>query len=729
MAKTIYVDADAKSGGNGSKDRPYKTIQEAIDAAQPGTTVLVREGQYRENIEFDVSGKKGAPITLKSADGPGKAVIKPAKANEDTIQIDGEDHIVIDGFELHGSNDDHRQVIHVHSVKNKTDPASNIEIVNNVIHRGAGDGIKISKSNDILVQNNEIIGGGRKEAGIDIVGGARVVIDSNKIKDINNLGINMKGGSEDIVVINNEVSGAHIAIEVGGYSFLNAYPAGFLSSGKDFEVSNVLVQGNTIIDSKSWALRLIGAQSVEIVENDFSDAGDRIIRVDDSAKFHEPWFTEKALISGNKVASDKYIVDASKKSDLYLDGSRKSFFDEWNGLSLEALLRGDADTQIVIEKDDAEDDKREDDKSGQDDKKPDNDGGDDDNRQDDRNDPEPKRGEYEYGVPASRASQYSDTAPQLSKSATNAAKSDTSSGRDNVRGTSKDEVIHAQGGNDRIDSGSGNDLIFGGTGRDSLDGAEGNDTLSGGEGDDLLVAGRDNDLVYGDDGNDRIRGEHGNDTLLGGDGNDRVDGDRGEDHLFGGDGNDQLRGGRDNDWIEGGSGNDRLDGGRHDDTLLGGSGNDTLNGGWGNDVLSGGNGKDSLVGVNGDDTMFGGAGNDTLRGDTGDDVLEGGAGNDSLMGGKGADQFVFRADDAGGRDVIADFDADENDLIVLDGFGSFGDLDSNNDGVINRRDDYVTETKKGIEIDLSELSGKKAGTHIISVSESVLSSDDFVFLA
>ena len=357
MAKTIYVDADAKSGGNGSKDRPYKTIQEAIDAAKPGTTVLVREGQYRENIEFDVSGKKGAPITLKSADGPGKAVIKPAKANEDTIQIDGEDHIVIDGFELHGSNDDHRQVIHVHSVKNKTDPASNIEIVNNVIHRGAGDGIKISKSNDILVQNNEIIGGGRKEAGIDIVGGARVVIDSNKIKDINNLGINMKGGSEDIVVINNEVSGAHIAIEVGGYSFLNAYPAGFLSSGKDFEVSNVLVQGNTIIDSKSWALRLIGAQSVEIVENDFSDAGDRIIRVDDSAKFHEPWFTEKALISGNKVASDKYIVDASKKSDLYLDGSRKSFFDEWNGLSLEALLRGDADTQIVIEKDDAEGDK------------------------------------------------------------------------------------------------------------------------------------------------------------------------------------------------------------------------------------------------------------------------------------------------------------------------------------------------------------------------------------
>ena len=79
--------------------------------------------------------------------------------------------------------------------------------------------------------------------------------------------------------------------------------------------------------------------------------------------------------------------------------------------------------------------------------------------------------------------------------------------------------------------------------------------------------------------------------------------------------------------------------------------------------------------------------------------------------------------------MIADFDAAENDLIVLDGFGSFGDLDSNNDGVINRKDDYVTETKKGIEIDLSELSGKKAGTHIISVSESVLSSDDFVFLA
>ncbi|MEM6566393.1 MAG: right-handed parallel beta-helix repeat-containing protein [Pseudomonadota bacterium] len=706
MASTIYVDGNAKSGGDGSEDRPYATIQDAIDAAQPGTTIMVLEGTYYENLEIERSGTKDAPITLKSADGPGKAVIKPADRNDDTIQIDGKDHIVIDGFELHGNSDKQKQVIHIHAVSNLTDPASNIEIINNVIYRGAGDAIKISKSTDILVQNNEIIGGGRQESHIDIVGGARVVIDSNTLKDINFHGINMKAGSRDIVVTNNDLSGALIGIEVGGYAFLHAYPPGFLSSGKAYEVSNVLVQGNRIADSESWSLRLIGAQNVDLIENDFSDARDRIIRIDDSSKMHEPWFTKNVVFSDNEVPFSNWLTDESKDANPYFDDASKSFFKEWDGFDLEALLRGE-DEEPIIEKD-------EDKKPKDDDKKPEDD---EDRKVDDD------------VAPGSREVLYPEAAAKLNKWALEAAKAETSAGRDSLRGTSAQDVVHAQAGNDFVKGAAGNDLIFGGTGRDRLVGNKGNDTLSGGEHNDLLRGGRRDDLMFGDEGNDSLRGEHGNDTLLGGDGKDRLEGHRGDDHLFGGDGKDHLRGGKDMDWLEGGRGNDSLSGGRGADTLLGDSGNDTVLGVRGDDVLSGGAGNDKLSGGKGADTMFGGAGNDKLKGNRGNDVLEGGAGDDTLKGGTGADQFVFRRDDAGGENVVLDFNSDENDLLVLDGFGTFADLDSNGDGVINGKDDYVTKTKEGLDIDLSELSGKTPGSHILSVSQSVLTTDDFIFLA
>ncbi|HVQ01345.1 MAG TPA: NosD domain-containing protein [Candidatus Thermoplasmatota archaeon] len=45
----IYVDDDAKPGGNGSLLYPYRSIQDGVEAAEPGSTVFVFSGMYHEH--------------------------------------------------------------------------------------------------------------------------------------------------------------------------------------------------------------------------------------------------------------------------------------------------------------------------------------------------------------------------------------------------------------------------------------------------------------------------------------------------------------------------------------------------------------------------------------------------------------------------------------------------------------------------------------------------------
>jgi len=71
---TWYVDNDALHGGDGSSGHPFRLIQDGINAASDGHTVIVRDGTYRNtgNRDLDFNGKA---ITLRSENGPENCII------------------------------------------------------------------------------------------------------------------------------------------------------------------------------------------------------------------------------------------------------------------------------------------------------------------------------------------------------------------------------------------------------------------------------------------------------------------------------------------------------------------------------------------------------------------------------------------------------------------------------------------------------------------------------
>ena len=74
----IYVDVRAGRDGNGSKEMPFRRINEAAKVAKPGDTVLVAPGVYREYVDPIFAGEPDARITYKSTE-PLKAVITGAE--------------------------------------------------------------------------------------------------------------------------------------------------------------------------------------------------------------------------------------------------------------------------------------------------------------------------------------------------------------------------------------------------------------------------------------------------------------------------------------------------------------------------------------------------------------------------------------------------------------------------------------------------------------------------
>lgn len=255
---------------------------------------------------------------------------------------------------------------------------------------------------------------------------------------------------------------------------------------------------------------------------------------------------------------------------------------------------------------------------------------------------------------------------------------DTLIGIEGLIGSSFNDTLTGDAGNNHFHGSSGDDLLDGGDGVDiasyfeanagvqvslaivgaqSVGAGQGIDTLTNIEN---LLGGQFNDTLIGNAQDNFLNGHDGDDSLFGADGNDNLYGGAGDDVAAGGAGADVMQGAAGNDTLQGGLGDDQLLGGQGDDLIDGGDGSDMANyttanaavtvslaivgaqavgTDQGSDVLTniellyGSNFNDTLMGDTAGNFLGGHAGDDSLSGGAGDDVLRGGAGDDVLDGG------------------------------------------------------------------------------------------------
>ena len=155
-------------------------------------------------------------------------------------------------------------------------------------------------------------------------------------------------------------------------------------------------------------------------------------------------------------------------------------------------------------------------------------------------------------------------------------------GDDVLDGGADNDQVFGGDGDDTLTGGDGDDVVNGQLGNDVVRGGAGDDVLQGASGDDLLIGGEGADILRGGPGNDTASYEgsaSGVDVALwlagaqsGGD----AAGDilRDIENLSGSDHNDNLEGTNGANILSGGDGDDRLQGWGGDDTLDGGAGQD-----------------------------------------------------------------------------------------------------------------------------------------------------------
>lgn len=317
---SLWVATTGSPGAAGTFSDPFDSIQDAVDAASPGTVIRVRAGTYDDQgIDITSGGTAGNPITLLSEDGRGAAILNPIPDPGislfiETVRISGCPYVTLDGFRVNGPQ--YAETVHV--TRDGADP-DNIIIRNCDLYPDGGDGVKISHGTNINVLNNRVVGS-TDEQGIDFVGVIDGLIANNDVSGIGSAeaAIQVKGGSLRVTIRENVVgpcSSSH-GIRIGGGTGEGDIDEPALSA--KYEAKDCIAERNKVEGVPGYALQAFAAFDSTFQDNWCLDTAalatnaGRVLQVASGPSAHNPaWPCGTVYYTGNGFSRTSPISSSS----------------------------------------------------------------------------------------------------------------------------------------------------------------------------------------------------------------------------------------------------------------------------------------------------------------------------------------------------------------------------------------------------------------------------------
>ena len=299
--------------------REYSTIQAAADAALPGDTILVHDGNYT-GFQVSRGGTQALPIVFRAAGA--NAVINRDGPTGDGIRLQNVNYTTLDGFNIQGTS---QRCIAARGAT-ATSPMRGNVVRNNRCTNTGVECIYVSQFSGSLVENNVLSGcgasGASKSHGIYLAnaGSDNTTIRGNTISNATpaeSAGIHINGDAS--------IGGDGI---VSGLTIENNAIHDMAVNGLSLDgVQNSVIRNNLIYGNGRHALRAFqidaaaGPANLSIVNNTFNGTGGWAIKISEDAGGHTIFnnillgssgsicVSNTNLISNDNAAVDRFSFD------------------------------------------------------------------------------------------------------------------------------------------------------------------------------------------------------------------------------------------------------------------------------------------------------------------------------------------------------------------------------------------------------------------------------------
>jgi parallel beta-helix repeat protein len=223
-ADTYYVSGEGSTENDGSREKPWPTVEHALSKVGGGKTIIVRPGTYRGPIQIAkaYAGTAERPTVIRSEVKWGAIVI--GSPHHVISNGGGCDWLVIDGFEVMGGRYDGIKMNGDHNT-----------VRNCWIHSNKAMGIAMHNRTGGLIENNLIEFNGAHiqfDHGI-YASGERLIVRGNIIRHNAGYGLHLYPSIKESLVENNLVHG-----QVHGRGIILSCPEG---GGKNRVVNNTVM--------------------------------------------------------------------------------------------------------------------------------------------------------------------------------------------------------------------------------------------------------------------------------------------------------------------------------------------------------------------------------------------------------------------------------------------------------------------------------------------------------